>query len=86
MENVLLIIAIVPVFIFGFWVMRRVDRFIYECDKLRSADRKQKEPSYVILSGDIPPTEVDREIEKFKLQHGDIEIILRGKSSNTRIM
>lgn len=60
--------------------MRKVDQEIWENEKHMEEEIKRKEPSAVRLSGDMPLMEIDKEIEQFRENHEDFEIILREKS------
>ncbi len=79
LENIVVIIAIIPVILFGFYIMKSVDKFLYENNRYRIKEVKIKEPSSVRLSGNLPLMEIDKEIFKFRQNHPDFEIILRAE-------
>ena len=79
MQDVLLLIEVVPFFLFGFYIMKKVDAFIYENEKNKYEEIEVKEPSSIIISGDIPLIEIDQEIDEFRQKHQNFEIILKEK-------
>ncbi len=81
LENIVLILVVFVLFLFGLYFMNCVDKFIYENRKHIYEDRKIIEPSSVKLSGDLPLMEIDKEIDKFRQKHSDFEIILKVEDS-----
>ncbi len=80
MEDILLFIAVISFFIFGYYIMNRIDLFIAENRKRRYKETQIKGPSSVKISGDMPLIEIDKEIDKFRQTHPNFEIILRDES------
>ena len=64
MTNILLIASVLPFFLFGFYIVKKVDEFILENKKRMSEEIQMLEPSFVILPGDLPLMEIDKEIDK----------------------
>ncbi len=77
MTDILLLVAIIPFFLAGFFIMKKVDRFVFENEKMIREEIKLKKPSSVRLSGSMSLIEIDKEIEKFRKSHPNFEIILR---------
>lgn len=77
MTNILLIASVLPFFLFGFYVVKKVDEFILENKKRMSEEIQMLEPSSVILPGDLPLMEIDKEIDMFRKQHSNFKIILK---------
>lgn len=77
MTNILLIASILPFFLFGFYIVKKVDEFILENKKRMSVEIQMLEPSSVILPGDLPLMEIDKEIDMFRKQHSNFKIILK---------
>lgn len=77
MTNILLIASIIPFFLFGFYIVKKVDEFILENKKRMSEEIQMLEPSSVILPGDLPLMEIDKEIDMFRKQHSNFKIILK---------
>lgn len=69
-------------FLFGFYIMKKVDQFIYENEKRVNEEMKMREPSSVKISGDMSLIEIDREIDKFRQNHPNFEIILKEENNN----
>lgn len=77
MTNILLIASVLPFFLFGFYIVKKVDEFILENKKRMSVEIQMLEPSSVILPGDLPLMEIDKEIDMFRKQHSNFKIILK---------
>ena len=77
MTNILLIASALPFFLFGFYIVKKVDEFILENKKRMSEEIEMLEPSSVILPGDLPLMEIDKEIDMFRKQHSKFKIILK---------
>ena len=77
MTNILLIASVLPFFLFGFYIVKKVDEFILENKKRMSEEIQMLEPSSVILPGDLPLMEIDKEIDMFRKQHSNFKIILK---------
>lgn len=82
MEDFLLFIVLIPFFIFGYYLVKRVDVFVetkeYDIEKMNDC----REAKSVIISGDTPLVEIDQEIDRFRQKHEDFEIILRDGRKN----
>lgn len=65
--------------VFSVWFLYRekVDEFILENKKRMSEEIQMLEPSSVILPGDLPLMEIDKEIDMFRKQHSNFKIILK---------
>jgi len=77
LTNILLIASVLPFFLFGFYIVKKVDEFILENKKRMSEEIQMLEPSSVILPGDLPLMEIDKEIDMFRKQHSNFKIILK---------
>ena len=73
MTNILLIASVLPFFLFGFYIVKKVDEFILENKKRMSEEIEMLEPSSVILPGDLPLMEIDM----FRKKHPNFKIILK---------
>ena len=80
MEDILLIVVVISFFIFGYYIMDKIDFFIAENTERRYKETQIKGTSSVRISGDMPLVEIDREIDKFRQTHPNFEIILRDES------
>ncbi len=78
---VVLIIFLLFLFLYGLYIMNKVDRFIYENQKAKKDEIVLKGPSSVKIAGNIPLKEIDKEIDKFKQTHPNFEVILREESN-----
>lgn len=80
MENIIVVLVITAVFVFGYYVMRAVDRFLLENEEKNDKRNGKKKPLVVRLSGNMSLEEIDKEIDKFRKDHINFEIILIEKS------
>lgn len=83
--DIILIIAIIPFFLFGFYFVKKVDQFIYDNEKHYKDEIKLIEPTSVRLKGDMPLIEIDREIEKFRQKHPKFEVILKEENEDVSV-
>ncbi|MCR4923048.1 MAG: hypothetical protein K5931_03475 [Lachnospiraceae bacterium] len=84
MVNITLFIVLISLFIFGFHIMKQVDLFIFENKTGLNKYRKKKEPSYLVLPGNLSLLEIDREIDEFRKKHRNFKIILRDEGSEEK--
>ena len=76
MAELLLIVSLLAVFVFGFYLMSRLDRFLGENRKALLKENKSCEPSEVLLPHGLSDSEILREIHRFRETHGTVDIIL----------
>ena len=76
MAELLLIVSLLAVFVFGFYLMSRLDRFLEENRKALLNENESCEPSKVLLPHGLSESEILCEIRRFRETHGDVDIIL----------
>ena len=76
MAELLLIVSLLAVFVFGFFLMGRLDRFIEENRKALLKEDESCEPSEVLLPQGLSDSEILSEIHRFRETHGKVDIIL----------
>lgn len=76
MKNIILIMAVVLVFAFGFYLMKCLDNFLNENYKNIQTEINAKVPSYVMLTSDLTDDELMEEIRHFRNCHKDMRIYL----------
>lgn len=78
MAELLLIVSLLAVFVFGFYLMSRLDRFLGENRKalLLLKENESCEPSKVLLPHGLSESEILCEIRRFRETHGNVDIIL----------
>ena len=78
MGDVILILAVAAVMVFGFFMMKRIDVFLEENKKIIEKEQEKKEETYILLK--FPETENDKnmisEIEEFKRTHHEVTIAI----------
>lgn len=50
MENIIVVLVITAVFVFGYYVMRAVDRFLLENERRMTKEMEKRKPWFVCLS------------------------------------
>lgn len=75
-RDIILVVAVLGVMIFGFFVMKRLDKFLDENRKRMEQEEKEKEPSCVMLTTDMTDEELIKNIRTYEKQRGDAYITL----------
>ena len=75
-RDMILVVAVLGVMVFGFFVMKRLDKFLDENRKRIEQEEKEKEPSCVMLTTDMTDEELIKNIRTYKKQRGDAYITL----------
>ena len=74
--ELLLIVSLLGVFVFGFFLMGRLDRFLDENRKALLKENETREPSEILLPQGLSDSEILSEIHRFREKHGIVDIIL----------
>ena len=75
-RDIILVVAVLGVMFFGFFVMKRLDKFLDENRKRIEQEEKEKEPSCVMLTTDMTDEELIKNIRTYEKQRGDAYITL----------
>ena len=75
-RDIILVVAVLGVMVFGFFVMKRLDKFLDENRKRMEQEEKEKEPSCVMLTTDMTDEELIKNIRTYEKQRGDAYITL----------
>ena len=75
-RDIILIVAVLGVMVFGFFVMKRLDKFLDENRKRIEREEKKKEPSCVMLTTDMTDEELIKNIRTYEKKRGDAYITL----------
>ena len=76
MAELLLIVSLLAVFVFGFYLMSRLDRFLEENRKALLKENESREPSEILLPQGLSESEILCEIRRFRETHRNVDIIL----------
>jgi len=74
-RDIILIVSVLGVMVFGFFIMKRLDKFLDENRKLKQ-EKKKKEPRCIMLTTDMTDEELIKNIRTYEKQHGDAHITL----------
>jgi len=75
-QDIILVVAVLGVMVFGFFVMKRLDKFLDENRKRIEQEEKEKEPSCVMLTTDMTDEELIKNIRTYEKRRGDAYITL----------
>ena len=75
-RDIILVVAVFGVMVSGFFVMKRLDKFLDENRKRIEQEEKEKEPSCVMLTTDMTDEELIKNIRTYKKRRGDAYITL----------
>ena len=75
-RDIILVVAVLGVMVFGFFAMKRLDKFLDENRKRIEQEEKEKEPSCVMLTTDMTDEELIKNIRTYEKQRGDAYITL----------
>ena len=82
LAELLLIVSLLAVFVFGFFLMGRLDRFLDENRKALLKENESREPSEILLPQGLSDSEILSEIHRFRETHGTVDIILSNSNEN----
>ena len=82
LAELLLIVSLLAVFVFGFFLMGRLDRFLDEDRKALLKENETREPSEILLPQGLSDSEILSEIHRFRETHGKVDIILSDSKKN----
>ena len=75
-RDIILVVAVLGVMVFGFFVMKRLDKFLDENRKRIEQEEKEKEPRCIMLTTDMTDEELIKNIRTYEKQRGDAYITL----------
>ena len=64
------------VFLFGWFLMKRLDQFLAENQKRIEEETVQQQKPCLRLNGDISPDEMDEALSLFRSSHTHVEIVI----------
>ena len=65
-RDIILVVAVLGVMVFGFFVMKRLDKFLDENRKRIEQEEKGKEPRYIMLTTDMTDEELIKNIRTYR--------------------
>jgi len=75
-EDLVLIVGTSLIFLFGWFLMKRLDYFLDENQKRIEEDTEQQPEPCVWLNGDISPDELDEALSRFRCSHTNVKIAI----------
>ena len=76
MEDVVLIVGAAMIFLFGWFLMKRLDQFLAENQKRIEEETVQQQKPCLRLNGDISPDELEETLSRFRSSHTHAEIVI----------
>ena len=75
-RDILLILCVLGVFVFGYFLMARLDKFLDENRKAIEKENEKREPSCVMLTEEMSDEEIATEVKRFRDKHARARIVL----------
>ena len=75
-RDILLILCVLGVFVFGCFLMARLDKFLDENRKTIENENEYREPSCVMLTEEMSDEEIATEVKRFRDKHASARIVL----------
>ena len=79
-REIILIVSGLGVFVFGYFLMARLDQFLEENRKAIEKEEEKKEPSCVMLTEEMSDEEIATEVKRFRDKHASARIVLYDSS------
>ena len=75
-RDILLILCVLGVFVFGYFLLARLDKFLEENRKTIENENENREPSCVMLTEEMSDEEIATEVKRFRDKHASARIVL----------
>ena len=75
-RDIVLALAVLGVFVFGYFLMARLDKFLDANRKAIEKENEKKEPSCVMLTEELTDEEITEEIRRFRSKHEGTRIMI----------
>ena len=75
-RDILLILCVLGVFVFGYFLMARLDKFLDENRKAIDKENEKREPSCIMLTEQMSDEEIATEVKRFRDKHIGARIVL----------
>ena len=76
MTDVVLIVVTSLMFLFGWFLMKRLDQFLAENQKRIEEETVQQQKPCLRLNGDISPDELEETLSRLRSSHTHVEIVI----------
>ena len=80
LRDILLILCVLGVFVFGYFLMAWLDKFLDENRKAIEKENEKREPSCVMLTEEMSDEEIATEVKRFRDKHASARIVLYDSS------
>ena len=71
-----MIVGTAMVFLFGWFLVKRLDQFLAENQKRIEEETVQQQKPCLRLNGDISPDEMEEALSRFRSSHAHVEIVI----------
>ena len=78
-RDIILVVAVLGVMVFGFFVMKRLDKYLDENRKRIEQEEKEEGPSCVMLTTDMTDEELIKNIRTYETAWGRLYRLLSGR-------
>ena len=75
-RDILLILCVLGVFVFGYFLMARLDKFLDENRKAIEKENEKREPYCIMLTEEMSDEEITDEVKRFREKHGSTRVLI----------
>ena len=83
-RDIVLVISVLGVFVFGYFLMAKLDKFLCKNRKAIEKENEKREPTCVMLTEEMSDEEIAEEVKRFRDKHNGARIVLYD-SSDTKL-
>lgn len=76
LRDIILILSVLGIFVFIYFLMKRLDKFLNENRKTIEKENEKKEPSCVMLTEEMSDEEIAEEVRRFRQKHESTRIVI----------
>jgi len=75
-RDILLILCVPGVFVFGYFLMARLDKSLDVNRKTIEKESEKREPSCIMLTEEMSDEEITDEVKRFREKHGSTRVLI----------
>ena len=75
-RDILLILYVLGVFVFGYFLMARLDKFLDENRKAIEKENEKRDPSCIMFTEEMSDEEITDEVKRFREKHGSTRVLI----------
>lgn len=79
-RDIVFVVSVLGIFMFGYFLMARLDKFLDVNRKAIKKENEEREPSCVLLTEEMSDEEIATEVKRFRDKHEGTRIVLYDSS------